>query len=80
MDTKSKVRGVIVKLLRIRPEELKDDVPLVSGIGVDSTEMVEMVIALEKEFSAKLSPKEITKNSTLNDIEAVIQAKLSAAR
>ncbi len=80
MDTKNKVRGVIVKLLRIRPEELQDDVPLVSGIGVDSTEMVEMVIALEKEFNAKLSPKEITKNSTLNDIEAVIQAKLSAAR
>jgi len=39
--------------------------------------MVETVIALEKEFSIKLSPQEITKFSTLNDIEKVIQLKIS---
>ncbi len=78
METKEKIKDLLVKLLKVRPEELKDDVSLLDTIGVDSTEMVETVIALEKEFGAKLSPKEITKFSTLNDIEKVIQSKISA--
>jgi acyl carrier protein len=76
MDVKAKVRDVLVKLLKVRPEEIKDDINLADGIGVDSTEMVETVIALEKEFGTKLSPQEITKFSTINEIEKVIQSKL----
>jgi len=76
MDTKTKVKDVLVKLLKVRPEELKDDVKLCDGIGVDSTEMVETVIALEKEFTTKLGPKEITKFSTINEIDKVIQSKI----
>jgi len=76
MDTKQKVKDVLVQLLRIRPEELKDDVSLQDGIGVDSTEMVEAVIALEKAFGTKLSAKEVTKFCTINDIEKVIQSKI----
>ena len=36
----------------------------------------ETVIALEKAFNTKLSPKEITKSSTINEIAAVVQSKL----
>jgi acyl carrier protein len=75
METKEKIKQVIVKLLRVKPEELKDDIDLQTSISVDSTEMVELVIALEKEFAKKLSPKEITKSSTINDIEKIILSK-----
>lgn len=77
MELKSKIKDTLVQLLKVKPEELKDDVSLLNSIGVDSTEMVEAVIALEKVFGAKLSPKEITKNSSLNDIEKVIESKLA---
>jgi acyl carrier protein len=77
MEIKEKVKEVMVNLLKIRPEELKDDIKLYDGIGVDSTEMVELVIALEKAFNTKLSPKEITKFSTLSEIEKIIQSKLN---
>ncbi len=77
MEIKEKAKEVMVNLLKIRPEELKDDAKLYDAIGVDSTEMVELVIALEKAFATKLSPKEITKFSTLNDIEKIIQSKIS---
>jgi len=76
MDVKAKIREVLVGLLKIKPEEIKDDINLADGIGVDSTEMVETVIALEKEFKTKISPKEITKFSTINEIEKVIKSKL----
>ncbi|MBC8436491.1 MAG: acyl carrier protein [Candidatus Omnitrophica bacterium] len=78
METKERIKDILSKLLKVKPEELKDDVSLESSIGVDSTEMVETVIALEKAFNTKLSPKEIIKSSTINDIEAVIKSKLSA--
>ena len=75
---KDKIRGILANLLRVKPEELKDDVSLQDSIGVDSTEIVETVIALEKNFNTKLSTKEITKFCTINDIEKLIQSKLSA--
>ncbi len=76
MDTKSKIKDVLVNLLKVKPDELKDELSLQDSIGVDSTEMVELVIALEKSFGVKLSPKEITKFSSIDDIEKVIQSKL----
>lgn len=77
MDTKAKIKEILVKLLKVKPEELKDNVKLSDGIGVDSTEMVESVIALEKAFGIKLSPKEITKFSTIDEIEKVISSKIN---
>jgi len=77
MDIKIKIKEVLSNLLKVKIEELKDEVSLINSIGVDSTEMVESVIALEKAFSVKLSPKEITKNSTINDIVTNIQPKLN---
>jgi len=77
MDTKATIKDTIVKLLKVKPEELKDEVSLQDSIGVDSTEMVEAVIALGKAFGISLSAKEITKFSTINDIEAVVSKKIS---
>ena len=76
MDIKIKLKEVLADLLKVKIEELKDEASLIDSIGVDSTEMVESVIALEKCFGVKLSPKEITKNSTINDIANNIQSKL----
>ena len=76
MEVKDTVKDMLVELLKIRPEEIQDDVRLCDGIGLDSTEMVEFVIALEKAFATKLSPQEITKASTVNEITATITSKL----
>jgi acyl carrier protein len=79
MEVKQKIKDVLVSLLKLKPDEVRDGVRLCDGIGVDSTEMVEYVIALEKAFQAKLSNKEITKFCTINDIEKLIQSKISSA-
>ena len=73
---KTKIKEVLSNLLKVKVEELKDTTALQESIGVDSTEMVESVIALEKAFGVKLSPKEITKGSSIDDIEKVIQSKI----
>lgn len=75
MDIKERVKKVVVQLFKVKNEEIKDNVSLQDSIGVDSTEMVELVIALEKEFNKKLSPKEITKTTAVNAIVEIIGSK-----
>jgi len=78
MEVKAKIREVLINLLKLKPQELQDNVRLCDGIGADSTELVEFVIALEKAFNLKLSAKEITKFCSVDDIDKIIQAKLPA--
>ena len=75
MDTKSKIKDVVVKLLKVKPEELKDGQSLETSLGVDSTEMVEVCIALQKEFGIQLAEKEVTKYQTLDQIAGVIDQR-----
>ncbi|MCK9572660.1 MAG: acyl carrier protein [Candidatus Omnitrophica bacterium] len=77
MDTKTKIKDILANLLKVKIEELKDDLSLQDSIGLDSTEMVESLIALEKAFGVKLNPKEVKKTSTINEIAGNIQAKLA---
>lgn len=75
MDTKTKVKDVIVKLLKVRPDELKDGLSLEQSLGVDSTEMVEVCIALQKEFGISIQEKEVAKQHSLEQIAKVIDSK-----
>ncbi|MGE5280533.1 MAG: acyl carrier protein [Deltaproteobacteria bacterium] len=75
MDTKQKVKDVIVNLLKVKPEELKDGQSLEQSLGVDSTEMVEVCIALQKQFGVQLAEKEVAKQHTVEQIARVIDAK-----
>jgi len=77
METKDKIKDILVGILKIKPDELKEDGKLYDDIGVDSTEAVEIITALEKAFNVELGDKEITKFSSINDIEKIIQAKLN---
>ncbi len=76
MSTKDKIKDVLVKMLKVKPEELKDDVALQDSIGVDSTEMVEAAIALEKAFGVKVGTKDVTKYMSVDEIEKVINSKI----
>jgi acyl carrier protein len=78
MDTKTKVKDVIIKLLKIKPEELKDGLSLEQSLGVDSTEMVEICIALQKEFGIKVEEKEVAKQNSVDEIARIVEAKKKA--
>ena len=78
MDTKTKVKDVIVKLLKVKPEELKDGLSLEQSLGVDSTEMVEICIALQKEFGIKVEEKEVAKQNSVDEIAKIVDSKKKA--
>ena len=77
--SKEEVLKTIAEVLDVGMEELKEGVSLEDSIGVDSTEIVELNVALEKKFSVKLLKDEVSKSSCPEDIVNLINQKLSDA-
>lgn len=64
LELSSRVKNMIVKAvkLKIPPETIENDKPLFgSGLGLDSIDALELVIALEKEFGLRISDSTVGK-------------------
>lgn len=47
-------------LMDIKPEDIKDDAPLVGGdTGIDSIDVLELVMMIEKDYGVKIENKEL---------------------
>ena len=61
--TPSRIKRLIVTSLNLdgmRPEMIDDDAPLFGeGLGLDSVDALELVVALEKEFGIKIKSQEL---------------------
>jgi len=79
MSVEQGVRELIIEILSVQPEEIKMDEKLSDSLGVDSTEMVNVILALEKKFGVRIGDKQITKFSSVRDIITVIESKRAAA-
>lgn len=78
MSLEQDVQEVIVQTLSVKAEEVKSDQKLYDSLGVDSTEMVDLRVALEKKFGIKIDAKQITKDSSPKDIISVVESKRTA--
>ncbi|MBU4310137.1 acyl carrier protein [bacterium] len=79
MSVEEEVKEVIVQTLSVKPEEVKVEEKLSDSLGVDSTEMVDLTVALEKKFGVKIDAKEITKSSSPQEIVTLIESKKAAS-
>ncbi|MDA8126550.1 MAG: phosphopantetheine-binding protein [Deltaproteobacteria bacterium] len=59
----AELKGKIIStlsLLDVQPEDIKEDEPLVGGsIGIDSIDILELVLMLEKEYGVKIENREM---------------------
>lgn len=79
MSIEKDVQEVIIQTLSVKPQEIKAAEKLYDSLGVDSTEMVDLRVALEKKFGVKIDAKEITKFSTPQEITHLVQSKKAAS-
>ena len=75
MELKAEVFDLIAKTFDVAKEQLAESQRLYDSLGVDSTEMVEMVVALNRHFGVKIETNEVTKFSTPLEIVDTVQAK-----
>jgi acyl carrier protein len=61
--TSSRIKQLIVTSLNldgVKPEMIDDEAPLFGeGLGLDSVDALELVVALEKEFGIKIKSQEL---------------------
>lgn len=79
-ELKDHIRKLIIEKLRleVKPAEIKDDQPLFGeGLGLDSIDALELVVALEKEFGVTIGDEEVGAKAfqSLNALVAFIQEK-----
>lgn len=79
MSVEQDVLALMVQTLSVQPEKIEMDERLCDSLGVDSTEMVEFVIVLEKKFGITVEDEQITKFSSPREIIALMEQKTGTA-
>jgi acyl carrier protein len=73
----AQIKEILVEELMLQhtPEEIGDDTPLFGseGLGLDSVDALQLVVALEKNFGLKVSDAEAAK-STLRSVATIRDA------
>lgn len=70
-----KVKGIFQKVLDIKPSEIVPGAKLDESLGIDSTELVEISVALKKTLGVPLADNEIKKSHSFNDIVGILKSK-----
>jgi len=83
-NTKQQLKSIIIQGLRITdrgPEGLQDDEPLLGGdLGIDSIDILQLILEIERHFGIKLVDGEFDKSSweCIDTLAATVDAKLAA--
>lgn len=78
MSVEEKLKTIFQKVLDIKPQEIEPGAKLDESLDVDSTEMVEISVAVKKELGIPLKDNELKKTYTFNEIVAIVASKQSA--
>jgi acyl carrier protein len=80
-----RIKHLLVDKLHLEglsPESIADDMPLFGeGLGLDSVDALELVVALEKEFGLRIQSHEVGREAfaSVAALSAYVQGRLSTA-
>lgn len=72
-DIAARVKSIIAEYLGVEPERVTDDANLVAGLGADSLDQVELVMACEDEFNIEVPDDTAEKIVTVKDVIEAVQ-------
>lgn len=75
VSTQQKVIEVVAHMAGITVESVKGDSNLVSDLGMDSLDTIEIVMALEEEFEIEITDLETENTTTVAGLVALVDAK-----
>jgi acyl carrier protein len=70
-----KVKKILIEKLSVNEADIKEDSSLVDDLGVDSLDLVELLMKFEEEFKIEISEEESQKILTVKDIVDFIEGK-----
>lgn len=75
-SVEERLKNVLKQVLDIKESEIVPGAKLDDSLGIDSTEMVEISVAVKKEFSVQLKDNELKKTQSFNEIAAILISKI----
>ena len=75
-EIKQKVRAVYAETLDVPPEQIKDDAHFIDELGGDSLQVLGMSLKIEEQFNVMIPTEEYGKCTTVNDLSALLYAKV----
>jgi acyl carrier protein len=73
MSVEEKVKQIIVDQLGVEPSQVTEKAKFVEDLGADSLDTVELVMALEEEFSLEIPDEDAEKITSVGDAIEYIQ-------
>ena len=70
-----KVKKIVVDQLAVPEEQVTEDARFIEDLNADSLDIVELIMALEEEFSAEIPDEEAEKLKTVGDAIKYIEGK-----
>ncbi|HUV30910.1 MAG TPA: acyl carrier protein [Acidobacteriota bacterium] len=67
MSVEERVKEIIVEQLGVDAGQVKEDAKFVEDLGADSLDTVELVMALEEEFSLEIPDEDAEKITSVGD-------------
>ncbi len=71
-----KLKEVLVEEIGVDPEDVTMDSNMVTDIGADSLDIVQLLIKMEKEYGFKFSDEEMKNVKTVGDVVRYIEEKI----
>lgn len=76
-DTTRRVKDLIAESLGVNPSEVNPDASFIDDLGADSLDIVELVMAIEKEFNIEIPDEDAERISTVKDAINYISDKVA---
>lgn len=75
MSVAEKVKKIVVDQLAVSESQVTEDARFIEDLNADSLDIVELIMALEEEFSAEIPDEEAEKLKTVGDAIKYIESK-----
>ncbi|MGN0028457.1 MAG: acyl carrier protein [Marinilabiliaceae bacterium] len=73
-EIEEKVRQFLLNELEIDEENINDDARLYDDMGIDSLDLVEIVVIVDREFGFRINPEDMKEVATLRQFCDYIEA------
>jgi len=77
LEQKEKIKEVISYLSDVRVEAINEEIELKDGLGLDSLDIVEMMMKFEESFDCNIPDEDYEHVKTVNDIFKVVQNRVN---
>ena len=74
-SSEEKIKSIIAEQLGVKPEEVTPQASFIDDLGADSLDIVELIRALEEEFSVEIPDEDAEKMTTVGDAIRNIEEK-----